>query len=153
MLLILIFLSLGSPVLFKMDEIDRKILESLRKNGRITYVEMGQSLGLSESAIRKRVQALMDEGIIVRFTIDIAPSAEVRALIMISINPSTPTENISEALQKLPGIRYIYEVTGEYDTVAVVSSLSMEGLNQIIEKIRNVTGVSRTNTIIVLRTL
>jgi DNA-binding Lrp family transcriptional regulator len=55
-------------------------------------------------------------------------------------------------VEKLPGMERIYEVTGEYDIVSVVSSSSIEGINQCIEDIRKIDGVVKTNTVIVLRT-
>lgn len=136
-----------------MDEIDRKILKILRDNARITYVEIGRTVGLSEGAVRNRIQTLFDSGVIKRFTIDVATSVGVRALTMISINPSTPTSNVSRAVKSIPDVEIIYEITGGYDIVAVVSSPNIEGINHCIEEIRGIDGVIGTNTMIVLRTL
>ena len=135
-----------------MDEVDERILQLLKENSRMTYVDIGKTVGLSEGAIRNRVQALIDSDIIRRFTIDLAPSVNVRALISISANPSTPTSNISKAVKGLSAIERIYEVTGEYDIIVVVSSSSIEGVNHCIENIREIDGVVKTNTMIVLRT-
>jgi Lrp/AsnC family transcriptional regulator of lysine biosynthesis len=136
-----------------MDEVDRKILKILRDNARITYVDIGRTVGLSEGAVRNRVQTLVDSGVIKRFTIDVATSIGVRALTMISINPSTPTSNVSKAVKGIPDVEIIYEITGGYDIVAVVSSPNIEGINHCIESIRGIDGVVGTNTMIVLRTL
>ena len=72
---------------------------------------------------------------------------------MISVDPSIPTYTISKKVEGLSGIESIYEVTGEYDIVCVVSQRDIEGLNQTIEEIRKLDGVVKTNTVIVLRTL
>lgn len=136
-----------------MDEIDDKIIEILKENSRKTYVEIGRSVGLSEGAVRSRIQSLVDAGVIERFTIEVAPSARVRSLTMISVDPSTPTSSVSEAVKRFPAVERIYEITGEYDIVAVVSSTSIEGVNHCIEKIRGIQGVVKTNTMIVLRTV
>lgn len=136
-----------------MDEIDEKILKILKENSRTTYVDIGRALGLSEGTVRNRVQSLIDSGVISKFTIEVSLSVGVRALIMISVNPSTPTTTVSNAVQKLSGVERIYEVTGEYDIVTVVSSSNIEGLNQTIEAIRVIPGVEKTNTIIVLKTM
>ena len=135
------------------DEVDMKILELLKENSRSTYVEIGKTLGLSEGTVRNRVQALSDSGVIKKFTLEVSLSVGVRALIMISVDPQKPTLEISDKVLKLPGVEKIYEVTGEYDVVTVVSSSSIEGLNQTVEAIRVIEGVERTNTIIVLRTV
>lgn len=135
------------------DEVDLRILELLKENSRSTYVEIGKSLELSEGTVRNRVQALTESGVIKKFTIEVSLSVGVRALIMISVDPQRPTLEISGKVMKLPGVEKIYEVTGEYDVVTVVSSASIEGLNQTIEAIRVIEGVVKTNTIIVLKTL
>ena len=135
------------------DEIDEKIINLLKENSRVTYVEIGNTVGLSEGAVRNRVQALVNSGMIRKFTIEVAPSIRVRALTMISVNPSVPTYSISKKIEELHGIERIYEVTGEYDVFCVVSSRDIEGVNQCIEDIRKIEGVVKTNTIIVLRTL
>jgi Lrp/AsnC family transcriptional regulator of lysine biosynthesis len=135
------------------DEVDLKILELLKENSRSTYVEIGKTLGLSEGTVRNRVQALTDSGVIKRFTIEVSLSVGVRALILISVDPQKPTVEVSDKVLELPGVEKIYEVTGEYDVVTVVSSSSIEGLNQTIEEIRVIDGVVKTNTVIVLRTV
>ena len=135
------------------DAIDEKILKALMENSRKTYVEIGTLVGLSEGAVRNRVQALVNSGTIRKFTLEVAPSIRVRSLTMISVDPSIPTYTISKKVKELSGIESIYEVTGEYDIVCVVSQRDIEGLNQTIEEIRKLDGVVKTNTVIVLRTL
>jgi DNA-binding Lrp family transcriptional regulator len=135
-----------------MDNIDQQIIKILKDNARTTYVEIGRLLKLSEGTVRNRVQTLIDSGIITKFTIEVSLSVGVRALIMASIDPSTPTLQVSDIIGSLNGIEKIYEVTGEYEIVCVVTSANIEGLNQTIEDIRAIPGVTSTNTIIVLRT-
>ena len=135
------------------DEIDEKIIKALTENSRETYVQIGSAVGLSEGAVRNRVQTLVNSGTIRKFTIEVAPSIRVRSLTMISVDPSIPTYTISKKVEGLSGIESIYEVTGEYDIVCVVSQQDIEGLNQTIEEIRKLDGVVKTNTVIVLRTL
>ena len=135
------------------DAIDEKILKALMEDSRNTYVEIGGIVGLSEGAVRNRVQSLISSGTIRKFTVEVAPSIRVRSLTMISVDPSIPTYTISKKVEGLSGIESIYEVTGEYDIVCVVSQPDIEGLNQTIEEIRKLDGVVKTNTVIVLRTL
>jgi Lrp/AsnC family transcriptional regulator of lysine biosynthesis len=135
------------------DEVDEKIIEILKENARTTYVDLGKALGLSEGTVRNRIQALTDSGVIKRFTVELSLGVGVRALIMISVDPQRPTQEISDKVLKLPGVERIYEVTGEYDVVTVVSSSTIENLNRTIEEIRVIDGVVKTNTVIVLRTV
>ena len=135
------------------DEVDERILRLLEENSRATYVEIGQQVGLSEGAVRNRVQALVASGVIKRFTIEKASGVGVRALIMIAVSPTIPTYEVSQRVHQLNGVERIYEVTGEYDIVLVSSSNNIDGINRVIEEIRKIPGVEKTNTIIVLRTL
>ena len=135
-----------------MDEIDERILQVLRENARMTYVDLGRVVGLSEGAVRNRVQALVDSSVIRKFTIEVATSIGMRALTMISVDPTTPTSAVSEAVGRMAPVEKIYEITGEYDIAAVVSSPNIEGVNHCIEEIRAIEGVVKTNTMIVLRT-
>jgi Lrp/AsnC family transcriptional regulator of lysine biosynthesis len=135
-----------------LDEIDGRIIELLRENGRATYVDIAREVGLSEGAVRNRVQSLLDSGIIMRFTVELTPSAAVRGLTMISVDPSKPTSAISQQVEEISDVERIYEVTGEYDIVTVIASSGIEQVNRCIEKIRGIDGVVKTNTMIVLRT-
>ena len=135
------------------DEIDERIMRLLEENSRMTYVEIGRTVGLSEGAVRNRVQALVSGGVIKRFTIEKSSTHGVRALTMIAVNPGTPTYEVSKTVNQLAGVERIYEVTGEYDIVMVSSGGNIEGINKVIEDIRKIEGVEKTNTIIVLRTL
>ena len=135
------------------DEIDEKIIEILKENARTTYMDIGRALGLSEGTVRNRIQALTDSRVIKRFTVEVSLTVGVKALIMVSVDPQMPTIQISDNVLALPGVEKIYEVTGEYDIVTVVSSPSIEELNHTIEDIRVINGVVKTNTIIVLRTV
>lgn len=135
------------------DDIDEKILDLLEENSRMTYVEIGNIIQLSEGAVRNRIMSLVDEGVIKKFTIEKSTSHGVRALTMIAVNPSTPTYEVSKMIALLEGVEWIYEVTGEYDIVLVSSSRNIDGINHCIEDIRKINGVEKTNTIIVLRTV
>ena len=135
------------------DEIDEHIMRLLAENSRMTYVEIGRTVGLSEGAVRNRVQALVSGGVIKRFTLEKSSTHGVRALTMIAVNPGTPTYEVSKGVNQQAGVENIYEVTGEYDIVMVSSGSNIEGINKIIEDIRKIEGVEKTNTIIVLRTI
>ncbi|TRO55652.1 Lrp/AsnC family transcriptional regulator, partial [Candidatus Bathyarchaeota archaeon] len=60
---------------------------------------------------------------------------------------------VSQKVNKLDGVERIYEVTGEYDIVMVSHGTNIESINKVIEDIRKIQGVEKTNTIIVLRTI
>ena len=135
------------------DEIDERIMELLEEDARMTYVEIGKMVGLSEGAVRNRIQSLTSTGVIKRFTIEKSTSHGVSAVTMLAVDPSTPTYKVSKSVSELEGVEKVYEVTGEYDILLVSSSVNIDGINQCIEDIRKINGVEKTNTIIVLRTI
>lgn len=137
--------------MWNVDEIDKEIIKILKRDGRITYIDIGKKVGLSEGAIRKRVKALIDSGVIKRFTIKVGLVGGAEAITLLSVNPTFPTSDISEVLQKLPNVETIYEITGQYDIAVIISSLDITEVNKCVEKIRQVNGVVNTNTMIVLR--
>jgi DNA-binding Lrp family transcriptional regulator len=134
-----------------MDEIDRKIIQILKQNGRATYGEIGKAVGLSEGAVRKRIKDLISSGVIRRFTLKLSLSEGAEAIALVSVNPSIPTSEISARLLKIPHVDTVYEVTGEYDIAIIISAMSITEVNECIEKIRRIDGVIKTNTMIILR--
>jgi DNA-binding Lrp family transcriptional regulator len=136
-----------------MDETDKKILKILKDDGRAGYVEIGNQVGLSEGAVRKRIKTLTDEGVIKKFTVKIGVAEGAQAITLLATNPAYPTQEVSKKIQEIPNVETIYEVTGEYDIVAVITGMNVTEVNECIEKIRRVEGIMKSNTMIVLRSL
>ena len=108
-------------------------------------------MGLSEGAVRKRIKALSDAEVIRKFTVKIAVAEGAEAITLLATNPAHPTQEVSRRIREIPNVETVYEVTGEYDIVAVISGLNVVEVNECIEKIRRVEGIMKTNTMIVLR--
>ncbi len=136
-----------------LDNTDERIIEILKKNGRRSFVDIAEEVGLSESAIRRRVKALIDNGIIKRFTVELSTPDKTSALTLISVNPSIDTSMVSEKLKTLGGIDVVYEITGQYDIVAIMSASTIAEINKCIDNVRRIEGVDDTNTVIILRTV
>lgn len=134
-----------------MDEIDEKILGLLKDDGRASYMDIGERVGLSEGAVRKRIKAMVDSGAISKFTIEPGFTKGAKAMTLVSVNPRLPTSVVSENLKKIRGVEVVYEVTGQYDIAAVISASNVAEVNRCIEEIRTVKGVLNTNSMIVLR--
>jgi DNA-binding Lrp family transcriptional regulator len=136
---------------FAMDNIDKQILKILTDDGRAGYITIGKQIGLSEGAVRKRIKALTDDGVIRKFTVKIGVAEGAEAIALLCVNPSLPTQEVSKRIQAIPNVETTYEVTGEYDIVAVIGGMNVVEVNDCVEKIRRVEGVSKTNTMIILR--
>jgi len=134
-----------------LDELDEKILEILKDEGRASYIDIGRKVRLSEGAVRKRIQAMVDSGAISKFTVQVGFTKGARAMTLLSVNPQFPTSAVSESLKKIPGVEAVYEVTGQYDIAATISALNIAEVNRSVEDIRRVDGVTTTNTMIILR--
>lgn len=134
-----------------MDNVDREIVKILKDDGRAGYITIGKQIGLSEGAVRKRIKALTETGVIRKFTLKIGVAEGAEAIALLSVNPSFPTQEVSKGIQQIPNVETIYEVTGEYDIIAVIGGMNVVEVNECIEKIRRVEGIVKTNTMIVLR--
>jgi DNA-binding Lrp family transcriptional regulator len=133
-----------------MDEKDRQIIKSLKEDARAGFGEIGSRVGLSEGAVRKRIKTLTDEGVIRKFTVKVGVAEGAQAITLLATNPAHPTVEVSKKIQAIPNVETIYEVTGEYDIVAVITGMNVTEVNECIEKIRRVEGIMKTNTMIVL---
>jgi len=134
-----------------LDEIDQKIIDLLKKDSRTSFVKIADEVGLSETAVRKRIKNLQDNRIIKRFTIEVDEEQQTKAIAMIETQASMHTPEISQKFIKIEGVSYLFETTGEYDIIAVLSTTTIEELNRTLEEIRLTEGVIRTNTSLVLR--
>jgi DNA-binding Lrp family transcriptional regulator len=145
------FLHTISKSVESMDEKDKQIIQILKEDARAGYGEIGAKINLSEGAVRKRIKVLTGENVIKKFTVKIGLAEGAQAITLLATNPAYPTQEVSKRIQAIPNVETVYEVTGEYDIVAVISGMNVTEVNECIEKIRRVEGIMKTNTMIVLR--
>jgi Lrp/AsnC family transcriptional regulator, regulator for asnA, asnC and gidA len=135
------------------DSTDEKIMQLLREDSRKSFVEIGVQIGLSESAVRRRVKNLMDSGFIRRFTIEMGTSNKTSAITFISVDSRIETDIVCSKLRDLEGVEIIYEITGQYDIAVVIAAPTIADINRSVDNLCRIEGVSDTNTVIVLRTI
>ena len=135
------------------DKIDDKIIEFLRNDARESFVEIGKKLKLSESAVRRRVKNLVDNGVIERFTVEMGEANTTSAIVLISFDSSTDTSRVSTKLTKLEAVKTVYEITGQYDISVIIRASNITEINGCIDELRKIQGVIDTNTVIILRTI
>ena len=129
-----------------MDDKDKEIIKILKEDSRSGYLDIGKQVGLSEGAVRKRIKTLSDAGVIRKFTVKVSAAEGAEGIALLSVDPSLPTQELSKRIQGIPNVETVYEVTGEYDIVAVISGMNVVEVNECIEKIRRVEGIQKTNT-------
>jgi Lrp/AsnC family transcriptional regulator for asnA, asnC and gidA len=136
-----------------MDPTDVRIIKILQSDSRKAFVEIANEIGLSESAVRRRVKNLTKREIIKKFTVEINTGDKTSAITLISVNSTSDTSFVSGKLMGLGGVEVIYEITGQYDIAAVISAPSISEINKCIDEVRKTEGVSDTNTVIILKTI
>ena len=135
------------------DKIDEKIIEFLRNDSRESFVDIGKKLKLSESAVRRRVKNLVDNGTIKKFTVEVSDSNSTSAIVLISVDSAMDTSKVSSKITKLEGVKTVYEITGQYDITVIISAPSINDINTCIDALRKIPGVTDSNSVIILRTL
>jgi len=128
-----------------MDDIDLKILEILRRDSRTKFVKIAEVVGLTEGAVRKRVRKMLDEGTIMKFTIE--TKAEVEGIVLVKTDPAL-TREAAQKIKKFSD--KVFEVSGDYDVAALIQAYTMEELNRKVDEIRGLREVLNTNTLIKL---
>jgi Lrp/AsnC family transcriptional regulator for asnA, asnC and gidA len=136
-----------------LNSIDEKIVHLLQTDSRKPFVEIAKQIGLSESAVRRRVKNLLENNTIKRFTLELNSTNRTSAITLISVSSTADTSVVSAALMNLKGVVVIYEITGQYDIAAIISASSVIEINKCIDDVRRIDGVSDTNTVIVLKTM
>jgi DNA-binding Lrp family transcriptional regulator len=137
----------------KVDETDEKIIRILQADSRRAFVEIANEIGLSESAVRRRVKNLLDKMIIKRFTIELGASDKTSAITLISVASTADTSAVSKQLMNLNGVKVVYEITGQYDIAAIIAAPAIAEINKCIDDVRKIEGVSDTDTVIILKTM
>ena len=137
----------------RLDELDRKILAHLIENGRESFAALGQRIGLSTAATKRRVDRLRHDGVIRRFTTDIEPAAlgwTIEAFVELYCEGRVPPDGMRALARSIPEVSEAYTVTGEADGVLLVRASDAAHFEKVLGVIRNHPGVSRTRSAVVL---
>ena len=132
---------------------DDLLLGILREDSRASNTSIATRLGLSESAVRRRIDNLRSTGRIRRFTVEVDDKDLSSAITWVSVDPGTPTRQVSEKIKAVKGVESVYETAGQFDIAVVVKGANIGEVNATIEGIRRAGGVTGTNTTMVLRTI
>lgn len=138
-----------------MDDIDRRILDALRENGRETYAELARKVGLSAPAVHDRVGKLEATGVISGYHAAVQPTAlglGVTALIGVIQSDSGEHDDIAAALDDVPEVESCWFLAGEESFMLMVRVADVAALEQAIGRINRIRGVARTRTTVVLST-
>ena len=132
-----------------MDELDREILSILRQDARTPYTEIADQVGTSEGTVRNRVDRLIEDGVIERFTVA-TRTGNVKSMIEISVDVDVDTAAVTDHIAEWPAVDFVWQVSGEQDIVVVVDAADTGEVNELITRARELDEVVNTKTRLIL---
>jgi DNA-binding Lrp family transcriptional regulator len=139
-----------------MDKIDQQIVSLLREGARRSFRDIGQTVGLSAPAVKRRVDRLEAAGLITGYTAVLDPALlgwSMQAVVSLYCEGTMAADEVCDAVESHPEVVAAYTVAGEASAVLVVRASDTGHLERLLERIREHRGVLRTQTQIVLSTL
>jgi len=135
-----------------LDEVSKKIIEQLQVDGRRSYAEIGKAVGLSEAAVRQRVQKLTDAGVMQVVAVTDPMQLGFYRQAMIGIRSTGDARELADTLAAIPSVDYVVLTAGSFDIlVEVVCEDDEELINLLNSQIRNLKGVTSTDTFVYLK--
>ena len=135
-----------------LDDVSKGIIEQLQEDGRRSYAEIGKAVGLSEAAVRQRVQKLTDAGVMQVVAVTDPMQLGFYRQAMIGIRATGDTTKVAEQLSLIPEIDYVVLTAGSFDVLAEVVCESDEDLIELLNhRIRALDGVLSTETFVYLK--
>ena len=133
------------------NAISKQIIEQLQQDGRRSYAAIGKAVGLSEAAVRQRVQRLQDTGVMQIVAVTDPLTLGFRRQAMIAIKTDGDLEKVAGQLADLNEIDYVVITAGSYDVLAEVVCEDDEQLLEILSRVRAVPSVTSTETFVYLK--
>ncbi|HUO47554.1 MAG TPA: Lrp/AsnC family transcriptional regulator [Acidimicrobiales bacterium] len=135
-----------------LDDIDRRIIGELQVDGRKAYTQMAPVVGLSEAAVRQRVQRLVDSGVMQIVAVTDPKVLGFSRQAMIGIQVEGDALVVADAVGALAEVEYVVLTAGGVDLLVEVVVEDDESLLELLnEQIRKIPGVRRTETYVYLR--
>ena len=137
---------------FVLDDVSKAIIEELQQDGRRSYAAIGKVVGLSEAAVRQRVQRLIDSGVMQVVAVTDPMELGFARQAMIGIKVDGDLTPVGDALAAMPEVSYVVTTAGSFDLLAEVLCESDEHLLQVLsERVRQIEGVKATETFVYLK--
>jgi len=137
------------PVL---DDVSKAIIEQLQTDGRRSYAEIGKAVGLSEAAVRQRVQKLQESGVMQVIAVTDPMQLGFYRQAMIGIRVTGDTTRVARLLGEIPAVDYVVLTAGSFDILAEVVCENDDDLIELLnQRIRGIEGVQSTETFVYLR--
>ena len=136
----------------QLDDASKAIVEELQQDGRRPYATIGKSVGLSEAAVRQRVQRMIDAGVMQIVAVTDPMQLGFKRQAMIGIKCSGDTTEVADRLAELAAVDYVVLTAGTFDAIVEVVCEDDDDLLDLLNKqIRAVPGVTSTETLVYLK--
>ncbi len=135
------------------DETDRKIINALMTNARTSFAEIGAEVGLSSTAVKRRVDRLPETDVITGFTATVEPPAlgwRTEAYVEVYCEGAAPPRRLTEVVRNHPEITAAMTVTGGADALLHVRARDVEHFEVVLERIRTEPFIRKTISVMVL---
>jgi Lrp/AsnC family transcriptional regulator for asnA, asnC and gidA len=135
-----------------LDKINKRIIEQLQRDGRMSYAALAKVVGLSEAAVRQRVQRLLDAGVMQIVAVTDPLTLGFARQVMVGIRVTGDVRPVTAALAAMPQVDYVVICAGGYDLlVEMVCTDDDNLLTQLNDAIRTIPGVISTETFVYLK--
>lgn len=135
-----------------LDDVSKAIVEQLQTDGRRSYAEIGKAVGLSEAAVRQRVQKLTDAGVMQVVAVTDPMQLGFYRQAMIGIRVMGDTTHVADELSAMRAVDYVVLTAGSFDILAEVVCEDDDDLIDLLNsRIRAIEGVQSTETFVYLR--
>jgi Lrp/AsnC family transcriptional regulator for asnA, asnC and gidA len=142
----------GGPVgTAALDEISKRIIEQLQADGRQSYASIGKAVGLSEAAVRQRVQRLHEAGVMQIVAVTDPLRLGFRRQAMIGLRCEGDLEKVADHLAGMDEIDYVVLTAGSFDLLLEVVCEDDDHLLEILSRVRGVPSVTSTETFVYLK--
>ena len=136
----------------QLDEVSKAIIEQLQADGRRSYAEIGKAVGLSEAAVRQRVQKLTESGVMQIVAVTDPMQLGFYRQAMIGLKVAGDTRLVADALARMPAVDYVVLTAGTFDILAEVVCEDDDDLIALLNsEIRKLEGVLATETFVYLK--
>lgn len=139
-----------------MDTLDQRIVSRLVANARSSYADIGKVVGLSAPAVKRRVDRLLDSGVLRGFTAVVDPEAlgwGTEAFVEVHCQGNVSPARIRTHLEPLPEVVAAYTVSGAADAIVHLRASDIHHLEEALERLRGLEIIDRTVSTVVLSTL
>ncbi len=135
-----------------LDDVNKRIIEHLQRDGRTSYAALAKTIGLSEAAVRQRVQRLLDGGMMQIVAVTDPLMLGFARQAMVGVKVSGDLRKAAESLAAIPEVDYVVICAGGYDLLVELVCTDDEHLLHLLnDAIRTVPGVTATETFMYLK--